>query len=306
MSKNTSGNTPDHNKTQGITPWVNNIALGCCILAFLLTTITPPATGGENSDKKEISVNLFGQTMNKSELDNLLREKRDWWYHDLFFKDMVKPGTQKAESCNQLLQQIKDKKFRNDFYLSSDPYWAIIGKIFHYRNKEDGFYCLFLDLLRSGKKAKESYFIHNAIGQQLYFELNAHGTANEFRAFYPEIGKKYQEFDLTSDRFIDRPMLMTMTDRIFTIEFYYYEDDKTDRNYEKFLLSHFVKIEVLAAADFNDDGIEDIIISELNQYPQGTGFHITYFLIRKLSPKGPLLVTPLPLVKYGPNPLIKP
>lgn len=302
-------NISHHNEALdlGPAPRSNLYLVICFFAAFLLLQI-------EASAKEDgIPVTFFDyfkeNPKSLEKLDEWLSEEKDWEFLMWYYKRYVDPKIPFAKNCVQFLEQLKRGKITN---FDGEYNWMAVAEIFHRKNAGAGFNCLFYDILKEANSPKKSFFQHMRLGDTLFSYLPVEKityTENYAHAGSPH----YKDLDLSTKDTSDFVFHITIGRTGFDIIEYrsYVMKENTQKQQDDFDSLYFydnehIKIDCIAASDFDGDGVEDIIIRSIHHSKTGTRLYITYHLVRKLSHDGPLLVTPLPMVKYGPDPLIKP
>lgn len=123
--------------------------------------------------------------------------------------------------------------------------------------------CLVLSILRYGQTPRVSYFKHGALGDQILKDLNLATLRSSLypRAKSPKQGFTFSDFKFSSIQ--TSPHSLTLEDEGWRYG-----------------------VDVLAAGDFNGDGIEDVVATFYDDAKTGTYFSITTLLLTQTEPDG--------------------
>lgn len=127
--------------------------------------------------------------------------------------------------------------------------------------------CLVLSVLRYGQTPRVSYFKHQALGDQILKDLNLATLRSSLyrRAKSPKQGFTFSGFKFSS---------IKTTPHALAVE---------DEGWR-------YGMNVLAASDFNGDGIEDVVATFYDDAKTGTSFSITTLLLTQTEPDGRIAV----------------
>ncbi|MDH3671585.1 MAG: hypothetical protein OES46_10525 [Gammaproteobacteria bacterium] len=123
--------------------------------------------------------------------------------------------------------------------------------------------CLVLSILRYAQSPRVSYFKHQALGDQILKHLN---LATLRSSLYPRAKSPKQGFTFSDFKFSS----IETTPHALAVE---------DEGWR-------YGVNVLAASDFNGDGIEDVVATFYDDAKTGTYFSITTLLLTQTEPDG--------------------